>query len=389
MVPMLDLVLVGGGLANGLIAWRLLMTRPDVSFALLEAGPTLGGNHTWSFHGTDVTPEQLEWLWVLCSRSWPSHDVAFPSATRRLGGGYHSILSDDFHFKLSDRLKDRLRLKARVTELSATHVTLASGETLEARAVVDGRGFLGPPPWRRGYQRFLGMEVQVDRPHGLEVPLLMDGRLEQRGGLRFMYLLPWSEHRLLVEDTSYADEPTLDLPRLRAEIAAYLQGRGLSIVKVVREEQAALPIPFDGAAPVLERPVVGVQAGLFHATTGYSLPLAAEVADAFATLPSLDAASLTRWLQRRARRHWASQAFFRVLNRVLFHGVDPQDRVKIFEAFYGHDEALIARFYAGRMSALDMLKVVARGAPAAPGTRAWRAAAGRFPTVAPATAPES
>ena len=33
-----DLILVGGGLANGLIAWRLAATRPDVRVLLLEKG---------------------------------------------------------------------------------------------------------------------------------------------------------------------------------------------------------------------------------------------------------------------------------------------------------------------------------------------------------------
>jgi lycopene beta-cyclase len=94
--PVIDLVLVGGGLANGLLAWRLVMTRPDLSFVVLEAGSTLGGNHTWSFHGTDVTKAQMEWLWVLCAKSWPAHDVTFSGEPRRIGGGYHSITSDDF-----------------------------------------------------------------------------------------------------------------------------------------------------------------------------------------------------------------------------------------------------------------------------------------------------
>jgi lycopene beta-cyclase len=132
---------------------------------------------------------------------------------------------------------------------------------------------------------------------------------------------------------------------------------------------------------------VGVGAGLFHATTGYSLPLAAEVADAFATLPSLEAAPLTAWLARRARLHWREQAFFRLLNRMLFHGVEAQDRVKIFASFYENDDGLIGRFYAGRMSRLDQLKVLAKGAPMAPGMRAWRAAVGRFDAPAPRIEP--
>ncbi|MCC6990951.1 MAG: FAD-dependent oxidoreductase, partial [Acidobacteria bacterium] len=49
---MVDVVIVGGGLAGSLAAWRLRTTRPDRAVTLVEAGPALGGNHTWSFHAT-------------------------------------------------------------------------------------------------------------------------------------------------------------------------------------------------------------------------------------------------------------------------------------------------------------------------------------------------
>ena len=371
---MLDLILVGGGLANGLIAWRLKQMRPELSFALLEAGATAGGNHTWSFHGTDVTEAQLSWLWVLISKSWPSHDLLFRTLNRRVGGGYHSIRSEDFHWKLQEALSERLVPKARATEVSATRVTLASGETLEARAVIDGRGFTTNPQFPSGYQKFVGLDVELETEHGLEVPLLMDARVEQHGAFRFFYLLPWDEKRLLIEDTSYADDPALDVPLIRGRIEAYLASRGFRIKAVLREEAAALPIPLGGDGPAFDRPTSGVASGLFHATTGYSLPMAVDLADALAAREDLSAASLTPWLQARAARHWSGQAFFRLLNRMLFRAAMPDERVKIFESFYRHDEALIARFYAGTLTGFDMLTVLRRGATTVPALKAIRAA---------------
>lgn len=353
------------------------MTRPDVTFALIEAGPTIGGNHTWSFHGTDVTKSQLEWLWVLGSKTWPSHDVLLGKEPRRIGGGYHSIRSEDFHWKLAERLKDRLRLKTKVTELGSTHVTLSTGERLEARAIIDGRGFSSAPEWPCGYQKFLGLDVELDRPHGLEVPMLMDGRVDQHGAFRFVYVLPWDERRVLVEDTYYADDASLELPVLRERIHAYLGARGWRVSQVLREESAALPIPLGGDAPTLERPTIGVAAGFFHATTGYSVPMAVALADDFVGLQEFSAPALTEWLQARAGEHWAGQSFFRMLNRMLFRGAEPEQRVKIFESFYRHGDGLIGRFYAGRLTALDKLAVLARGAPTVPGSKAISAALGR------------
>jgi lycopene beta-cyclase len=196
----------------------------------------------------------------------------------------------------------------------------------------------------------------------------------QGGAFRFMYLLPWDERRVLVEDTSYADGPELDLPLLRARIDAYLAERGLRVAHVHREEAAALPIPLGGEAPVLAQPTVGVAAGLFHATTGYSVPMAAEVADALPRREDLSAEGLTAWLQNHARRHWRRQAFFRLLNRMLFLGAEPDERVRVFDSFYRHPEPTIARFYAGRLSVLDVLAILARGSQTVPARRAVSAA---------------
>ncbi|MGI4878583.1 MAG: lycopene cyclase family protein, partial [Janthinobacterium lividum] len=43
-----DLILAGGGLANGLIALRLAAQRPGLRVAIVEASAGIGGNHTWS-----------------------------------------------------------------------------------------------------------------------------------------------------------------------------------------------------------------------------------------------------------------------------------------------------------------------------------------------------
>ncbi|WP_336933994.1 lycopene cyclase family protein, partial [Atlantibacter hermannii] len=51
-----DLILVGAGLANGLIAWRLQQVRPELNVLLIEQGEAAGGNHTWSFHHHDLSP---------------------------------------------------------------------------------------------------------------------------------------------------------------------------------------------------------------------------------------------------------------------------------------------------------------------------------------------
>jgi len=49
-----DVLLLGDGLANGLVAWRLQQRRPELKLQLVEPQSRLGGRHTWSFHGYAV-----------------------------------------------------------------------------------------------------------------------------------------------------------------------------------------------------------------------------------------------------------------------------------------------------------------------------------------------
>jgi lycopene beta-cyclase len=67
-----DILLIGGGLANGLLLLRLSQLRPDLDVRMVEAGDTLGGVHTWSFFETDLTPAQNAWI------AGPATTFAFP-----------------------------------------------------------------------------------------------------------------------------------------------------------------------------------------------------------------------------------------------------------------------------------------------------------------------
>lgn len=364
-----DLVLVGGGLANGLIAYRLAEVRPEWNLLIVESEPELGGNHTWSFHTTDIPENCREWLAPLISKSWSNHEVAFPKRRRRMRGGYHSIRSEDFSARLRERLGEGVRCNERVIRLSATEVVLASGERLRARAVLDGRGFSGSGP--RAYQKFLGQDLELNGPHGLTCPMLMDATVEQRDGFRFFYLLPWDETRVLVEDTRYSDGPEVSVEESREAIRAYVEQKDWSIRRVIREEIGSLPIPLAESpqGPEIGAAPVGVRAGLFHPTTGYSLPEAVRFAESLSQIGSLSSGAVAECAAERRRRQGSQWTYLRLLNRMLFIGAGPQGRRRIFERFYGLSQGCIERFYAGALTTVDKARILV-GRPPIPVRRA-------------------
>lgn len=373
-----DLILAGGGLANGLIAWRLRTHRPDLRILLLEQDAHIGGNHTWSFHASDLDPVQNDWIAPLVTHRWPRYDVVFPDHARTLDGGYCSIASADFARTIEAALGPALRTGARIAALSPTHVELAGGERLHARAVIDGRGPRADAGLALGWQTFLGQEVRLAEPHGLAAPIIMDASVAQQGGYRFVYVLPFGPDRLLIEDTHYVDAAACDPDRLRANIAQYAAQRDWRIAAVLREERGALPIVLAGDlkrywANLGGQPASGLRAGLFHFTTGYSLPHAVRLAGRIAGLANVDATALFGAIRAEARAAWRDQRFFRLLNRMLFLAGSPDARWRVMQRFYRLPAPLIARFYAGRTTLVDKARILS-GKPPVPVLQALDAA---------------
>jgi lycopene beta-cyclase len=364
----IDVLIVGGGLAGSLAAWRLATARPALNVLLLERGSTLGGNHTWSFHDTDIPAAARQWLEPLIAARWPAHEVRFPGTARVLSGGYASITSDRFHDVISAALGDRVRFNCDVASVSNDIVTLADGDTIRAEVVIDARGGSVATSIPCGWQTFLGQELILEGDHGVRLPILMDATVPQDGGFRFVYVLPWTSRRLLVEDTLYADVPAIDADDRRNRIAKYAIERGWTVQQVRREEHGALPIPLSGDIEDVwgdDTIRIGVRSGLFHPTTGYSLADAVATALLLSEMPLDHPIDVLLALKDLAFQRWSARAFFRLLNRMLFIAAAPESRVNVLEQFYRRPEPLIARFYAAQLSGLDRWRLLA-GRPPVP-----------------------
>lgn len=367
------MLIVGGGLAGSLAAWHLRTARPDRVVRLLEAGATLGGNHTWSFHTSDLSHAAQEWMAPLIVRRWPSHAVAFPSRARIIDGEYCAVSSERLHEVVHGVLGDAVRFGARVATLTPTTVVLDGGDTLTAGVVIDARG-AAPVEVPLAWQTFLGQEFLCARPHGVERPMIMDATVTQEGAFKFVYVLPWTPDRLLIEDTAYADTPVIDREAARRHIGAYAELRGWQIARLEREESGSLPLPLGGAIDAFwqgDVTRIGMRAGLFHPTTGYSLPDAVATAALLATLDPIAPDRVYSEMRAWATARWRERAFFRLLNRWLFRAAEPAARAAVLEQFYGRPADLIARFYGARLTATDKLRLLT-GRPPVP---VWRALA--------------
>jgi lycopene beta-cyclase len=354
-------VLVGGGLQAGLLVLAIRHSKPDATIAVLERESRLGGNHTWCFHSADISAAAREWIAPAIAHSWESYSVRFPDGERVLDETYVCLTPQVLESAVERALSTAGSLLTRgdaAAEIEPTRVKCSSGRQVTARLVIDARGPAELPREGCGFQKFLGLECELAAPHGLVRPLLMDATVDQTDGYRFFYLLPLAVDRLLVEDTRFTNAPDLDRDAMRRQIDDYCRGAGWNIRHVHREEEGVLPMPWTGDRPSLEGGVLraGYRGGWSHPGTGYSLPVAARLAEAVAR--SEPETIRAEGVPQLRKEHDRQAAYYRLLNRLLFRWYPPRARWQIFARFYRMPLPLIRRFYALRLRLSDRVRLL-------------------------------
>ena len=99
-----------------------------------------------------------------------------------------------------------------VINVSEDSVLTRCGQLIRGRLVIDCRGpgaqkiqFAGC-----GYQKFHGFELELEDDWPSKSPIIMESVVDQKDGFRFLYTLPFTPRRVLVEDTRFSDTPDCD-----------------------------------------------------------------------------------------------------------------------------------------------------------------------------------
>ncbi len=330
---MYDYIIIGGGLQGGLLTLAIKHNQPKATILLIERDRRVGGNHTWSFHPKDVPSEARPWIEPLVTTRWQNYFVRFPGFERRVNLPYATISSNHFATVVtdsfrelqtagyqetsadvryahhsnsneaksqailsnvssqwsSDQVESRLLAETDVEFIDEKSARTRFGDTFEGQVVIDCRG-----PRRLGndaaidggFQKFYGFEIELDTDWPESFPVVMDARQDQSNGFRFIYSLPFSNRRVLVEDTQFSDDPSTDRAECLRNVEAFVRGMTDAAWSIVREETGCLPMPLSKSSmPQANLPLQGGYAGgWFHAATGYSFPLAVRYALAVASV---------------------------------------------------------------------------------------------------------
>lgn len=359
-----DVVVCGAGAAGLSIAVRL--ARLPLTVRVIDRREGYGRDRTFSFFRGRSHPFE-----DAVARRYRAIDVV--GRDRRIARNvearpYETLPADRFYESALRTLArhDRVRLDLGVSigairDLGG-HVEVETDRgALRTALVIDARGAIGKASTREGdiewVQHFAGMDVEVEHPiFEPAVATLMDLRVSQKDGPHFVYVLPETTRRALVEDTYFGPKP-FEIEHYGANVHAWLKERGAGAVSVLRSERGVLPMTTAdvdrGAGRILR---VGLAGGAAKPSTGYAFTFIQRDADAIGL-------ALASWDRMRAPtiappRSPTSLFFDRVF--LAYLAAHPQSAERIFvDLFAGTTGPAIARFLSEDATPSDYAAVMA------------------------------
>jgi lycopene beta-cyclase len=379
-----DIAIIGGGLAGLSLAVRLAVPRfQHLRVVVLEPRTQYVRDRTWCYwaeNDADKAGHHAHPFQTSVAIRWPSWEVmcgevgtpSYEAITNtgqhcyemipadRLYGDAERLITSSAHVKL---LKGAMVIDAsKKWDQVEIHTSIGK---LNAGLVFDSRppATLSKAAW---IQRFQGFELEADAPiFDVNCATLMDFSVttkadSQAGRVHFIYVLPLSDRRALVEDTWFAPvNDACDDVDYQSQIKAYLKRRfGLEQYRVLHREQGALPMdpelqPSKASGRIIK---IGAGGGMARASSGYAFFETQRACDAIVEKlaePNLMAHEfqLPRW--RSDVSYWMDAVFLRVLKEY------PALAPKIFfNLFANVSPDALARFLSGVATPLDVARVV-------------------------------
>lgn len=280
MSEVYDIGVIGSGPAALMLAAEASLLGARVT--VLAPGPTSPWKPNYCVWSDELSPSTEAFV----EHRWSEVAVATTLGERRLQRPYVKLDGLQLQRSLLATLGER---SARIVDKRAvqlewlgkeTRIHTSGGGTLRARAVVDASGansrFVDRVHQKKpAYQMAYGLFLDAPE-HGFDprCATLMDFRPAVRDAVEppsFLYLLPLSERRIFVEETSLAHRPAVSIDLLRARLHARLPALGLAGATRTGEEHCMIPMGL--GLPTRGQSVVpfGAAAAMVHPASGYSI----------------------------------------------------------------------------------------------------------------------
>ncbi|CAM3718419.1 lycopene cyclase family protein [Polynucleobacter brandtiae] len=376
MAEKYDLIILGGGCAGLSLARELALSKgKKLKVLLLESRKEYKNDRTWCFWEPPEKAKKGKQIqahagathqWSMLRISSNLESIFFPCKNRP----YQMLASDQFYQAALKTIYSSPQIEVElgaVVEDAVHHFqdhweVKTSEGVFQSSFLVDTRpDSVNPNTTSILWQSFYGFEIECsDAIFDSSIADLMDF-LPGSDRIAFIYFLPMSATRALVEFTVFAPSPLT-----ATDLASYLESAvkervGDTAFTILRSESACLPMGLDVPPRVADASYakVGVMAGSARASTGYAFQRIQQWA-------RLCAASLVQSgeLINQPSDPWIVRKMDILFLKVLRS--DPAKAPSLFLSLFKNVSPLIViRFLSGEARALDYLSVM-RSLPATP-----------------------
>jgi lycopene beta-cyclase len=278
-------IIAGGGMAGLSLAFYLNQNPffKDKKILIIDREEKNTNDHTWCFWEKSRSPfEEIiaqKWKGV-----WFHGTNNFSQFLDLEDYTYKMIRGIDFYEYIIPMLKENPNisfLQADVLEVTET-VKTSKGDFYASEFVFDSsfRSKYNNPDYHNMLQHFKGWVIETTKPvFKVNEPTLFDFRIEQKNELRFVYVLPHSETKALIEFTIFSDNLITE-----EEYEFYLKKYIEETIKVgeyqIKLDEYQISETEFGVIPMSDEPHevspspkvirIGTSGGYVKASTGYT-----------------------------------------------------------------------------------------------------------------------
>ena len=277
-----DYIIAGGGLSGLSLAYYLNQTKlRDKTILILDQDSKTTNDHNWCFWEKGET-NAFEGIML---RKWQQvyfHGTNFSKVLDLGNYQYKWLRSIDFYNFVKADLATNPNVEFRQEKVERIKDTPDGGFVITEKNQYLGQYVfdsiyalkLNLPRQHNMLQHFKGWEISVSNPtFDVTCPTMMDYRVPQSGvGVRFMYVLPESPTRAMIEFTVFSDA-LLSPAEYETELRNYLKDFwGVTDFKIEAEEFGVIPMSDEPTPDRDGKHVVriGTAGGYVKASTGYA-----------------------------------------------------------------------------------------------------------------------
>jgi lycopene beta-cyclase len=272
-----DYIIAGGGMAGLSLAFYLNQSSlRDKSILIIDRDVKNTNDHTWCFWEKGQSPfEEIiaqKWKGV-----WFHGTDNFSQFLDIQEYTYKMIRGVDFYNYVIPLLKQNENiafLQADILEVSET-VKTNKGDFYASDLVFDSsfRSKYNNSDYHNMLQHFKGWVIETTKPvFKVNEPTLFDFRTEQKNECRFVYVLPHSETKALIEFTIFSDN-LIEESEYESYLKKYIEETlKVGEYQIIETEFGIVPMS-DEPHEISPKPKViriGTSGGYVKASTGYS-----------------------------------------------------------------------------------------------------------------------